>query len=443
MKITKKVLKEMIEEILAEDIDVSDLLTPDMKNKLEKAAQVVKQKVSPQLQSMGTTVLNTLENGAKAVGLPSGATAAQVVDAVADQAAATGRDATKVIQKLFNKAKAGEVPTTSADMFKFISSVPTIHISHNIIQKKVQANLKTTKAAANAVAAKPVTSIEDYKKQISELKAELKKCREKTEGKADKGCAKAVMPAAKKIKDKAKKVARKKIRKRKCPKLPLRIGCQGPLVKEVQKLLIDLGYNLGRTADDGDFGRATRRAVKKFQRAEGIGVDGVVGDITYGRLKGGPQPAVFGGPSEPEKAKKATAAKKATGAKKDDRLDTPLVGEVPEMSRVEALRRVREDLVPLRWVKRYRRPSDVRFLALKAIKYLMDELGVEPGRAYYDLEGVFGLGGARYFEPRYRNNISRYTGAPRTKVAAQAGKFVRNLENVLGIELEELEKLNF
>ncbi len=93
--------------------------------------------------------------------------------------------------------------------------------------------------------------------------------------------------------------------KRKCPKLPLRRGCTGELVKKIQKLLILVGYGrqLGKTgADgdgaDGDYGGRTVRAVKEFQKAQikagklpaknkrgRSNVDGVAGKLTVQALK--------------------------------------------------------------------------------------------------------------------------------------------------------------
>ena len=37
---------------------------------------------------------------------------------------------------------------------------------------------------------------------------------------------------------------------------------------------------------DGQFGAETRSWVARFQRAQGIEVDGIVGPVTWGRLKG-------------------------------------------------------------------------------------------------------------------------------------------------------------
>lgn len=58
-------------------------------------------------------------------------------------------------------------------------------------------------------------------------------------------------------------------------------GCKGNAVKTLQKLLIDYGYDVGPDGPDGDFGKNTEAAVKKFQKAFGIGTDGVVGKKTW------------------------------------------------------------------------------------------------------------------------------------------------------------------
>jgi peptidoglycan hydrolase-like protein with peptidoglycan-binding domain len=59
----------------------------------------------------------------------------------------------------------------------------------------------------------------------------------------------------------------------------LRQGASGEVVKQLQSALKDLGYDVG--AVDGKFGAQTERAVKALQKAQGIAVDGVVGDITW------------------------------------------------------------------------------------------------------------------------------------------------------------------
>ena len=64
----------------------------------------------------------------------------------------------------------------------------------------------------------------------------------------------------------------------------LRNGMEGGDVKELQSLLIQLGYDLGVWGDDGEFGDMTEMAVREFQQIEGLAVDGIVGNITYTAL---------------------------------------------------------------------------------------------------------------------------------------------------------------
>jgi cell wall-associated NlpC family hydrolase len=54
---------------------------------------------------------------------------------------------------------------------------------------------------------------------------------------------------------------------------PLRKGSRGHDVRVLQSWLTHLGH---RTAVDGEFGRATRRSVRRYERAEGLRVDGRV-----------------------------------------------------------------------------------------------------------------------------------------------------------------------
>lgn len=78
---------------------------------------------------------------------------------------------------------------------------------------------------------------------------------------------------------------------------PLRIGSEGVIVKQLQRRLNRYGASLGM---DGEFGPATDKAVKAFQRANGLGVDGIVGPATASALSGETAKAV------PTKAAPAT-----------------------------------------------------------------------------------------------------------------------------------------
>ncbi|HPS81844.1 MAG TPA: peptidoglycan-binding domain-containing protein, partial [Candidatus Limiplasma sp.] len=60
-------------------------------------------------------------------------------------------------------------------------------------------------------------------------------------------------------------------------------GCKGGAVRRLQTWLNDVqGGNL--LAEDGDFGPTTDAAVRVFQQANGLDVDGVVGPKTWAAL---------------------------------------------------------------------------------------------------------------------------------------------------------------
>ena len=62
----------------------------------------------------------------------------------------------------------------------------------------------------------------------------------------------------------------------------LRRGAQGEDVKTMQLALVSYGYNPG--ACDGIFGKQTEAAVRAFQRAQGLSVDGICGAKTWAAL---------------------------------------------------------------------------------------------------------------------------------------------------------------
>jgi len=72
----------------------------------------------------------------------------------------------------------------------------------------------------------------------------------------------------------------------------LGIGDQGNEVAEVQGALAGLGYDV---VADGDFGPGTVAAVKDFQAAHGMEIDGSVGPATYAALLGKEMPEVSRG----------------------------------------------------------------------------------------------------------------------------------------------------
>lgn len=66
----------------------------------------------------------------------------------------------------------------------------------------------------------------------------------------------------------------------------LRKGSKGTDVKNMQKALIKAGYSCGAKGADGSFGSATLSAVKKFQKAKKLVVDGIAGSATITALGG-------------------------------------------------------------------------------------------------------------------------------------------------------------
>lgn len=68
----------------------------------------------------------------------------------------------------------------------------------------------------------------------------------------------------------------------------LRRGSKGAYVTKAQTLLKERGYDLGPCGVDGDFGSATEKAVKQFQRDWGLDQDGVIGPKTWDILTTAP-----------------------------------------------------------------------------------------------------------------------------------------------------------
>ncbi|WP_329021610.1 peptidoglycan-binding domain-containing protein [Streptomyces sp. NBC_00690] len=67
----------------------------------------------------------------------------------------------------------------------------------------------------------------------------------------------------------------------------VRRGSTGNAVREAQCLLQYWGFDVGPTGVDGNFGPRTEAAVRDIQAACGIGVDGIVGPITWSVLRNG------------------------------------------------------------------------------------------------------------------------------------------------------------
>jgi hypothetical protein len=88
----------------------------------------------------------------------------------------------------------------------------------------------------------------------------------------------------------------------------LRMGSKGAKVRELQALLVRAGHPV---KVDGDFGPTTRDAVRSFQKANRIRVDGVAGPDTFRRLE-----AFKVSPDEEIGAQPATEVKEVRDAAK-------------------------------------------------------------------------------------------------------------------------------
>ena len=66
----------------------------------------------------------------------------------------------------------------------------------------------------------------------------------------------------------------------------LKKGSKGDQVKALQAILRGLGYDLGRTGIDGDFGPVTDSCVRKYQSRNGLQTDGSVGPATWRKMLG-------------------------------------------------------------------------------------------------------------------------------------------------------------
>lgn len=66
----------------------------------------------------------------------------------------------------------------------------------------------------------------------------------------------------------------------------LKKGSKGVQVKTLQALLIGYGYSCGSSGVDGSFGSATDKAVRSYQKTNGLEVDGSVGPKTWAKLLG-------------------------------------------------------------------------------------------------------------------------------------------------------------
>ena len=100
----------------------------------------------------------------------------------------------------------------------------------------------------------------------------------------------------------------------------MRLGFQGESVRTVQRKLKELGYYTGSV--DGDFGAETEKAVKAFQKANGLSADGKVGEQTLKKLND----------------KNAKTAKQANATAKPKATATPRATATPNLQKDYYLR---------------------------------------------------------------------------------------------------------
>ena len=93
-------------------------------------------------------------------------------------------------------------------------------------------------------------------------------------------------------------------------------GTEGNDVKQLQEHLLKLGYSLPKYGADGDFGSETEAAVRAFQKAEGLEVDGKYGEKSHAALMDAlsaddeaPEP-----PAQPEDGGEENDAEKPVGS---------------------------------------------------------------------------------------------------------------------------------
>ena len=109
----------------------------------------------------------------------------------------------------------------------------------------------------------------------------------------------------------------------------LQTGSRGNEVKKMQQALVDAGYSVGASGIDGIYGSDTEAAVRRYQQAKALQVDGIAGDETLGSLYGSgktdPAPPVYD-PSGDELYQRAMAALQQVGDAPEypDRFDREL-----------------------------------------------------------------------------------------------------------------------
>ena len=70
----------------------------------------------------------------------------------------------------------------------------------------------------------------------------------------------------------------------------IRRGSKGETVKKMQQLLMATGYALPKYGADGSFGAESEEALRRFQEANGLAVDGICGPKTWAVLQAEDEP---------------------------------------------------------------------------------------------------------------------------------------------------------
>src|SRR5262245_28274771 len=115
------------------------------------------------------------------------------------------------------------------------------------------------------------------------------------------------------------------------PAMPtLRMGSRGSAVIDLQTRLAGAGFSPGPV--DGIFGSRTDGAVRSFQGARGLKVDGIVGPLTWGELLGtttAPQPAPGTGSPSPAPGSGSMPAAWSNGPVNAPTWHPPFVSQPP------------------------------------------------------------------------------------------------------------------
>ena len=118
--------------------------------------------------------------------------------------------------------------------------------------------------------------------------------------------------------------------------ITLKNGSTGKDVKNLQVALQEAGYSVGSTGADGVYGKNTAAAVKAYQKANGLAVDGIAGKNTLGSLYGTSGSKSSGSSSSGSKSASTkatptttTAAKAKTVAETSDPDVAPKAEDVP------------------------------------------------------------------------------------------------------------------